>query len=71
VGPVRGPSVVPHLPRTPARTPPFLPPLLAFIDIPSIAFLLLLMGLALRNVRRPAIHKRFLGWYTSLPFFRG
>ena len=40
--------------------PPFLPPLLAFIDIPSIAFLLLLVGLALRHVRRPAIHKRYM-----------
>ena len=40
--------------------PPFLPPLLAFIDIPTIAFLLVLVGLALRNVRRPPVHKRYM-----------
>jgi len=40
--------------------PPFLPPLLAFIDLPSMAFLLFLVGMALGNVRRPAIHKRYM-----------
>lgn len=40
--------------------PPFLPPLLAFIDLPSVAFLMLLVVLALRNVRTPAAHKRFM-----------
>ncbi len=40
--------------------PPFLPPLLAFIDLPTVAFLLLLVTLALRSVRTPAAHKRFM-----------
>lgn len=40
--------------------PPFLPPLLAFIDLASIGFLLLLVGLALGNLRRPAVHKRYM-----------
>lgn len=40
--------------------PPFLPPLLAFIDLPSLAFLVLLVTLALRNVRTPPAHKRFM-----------
>ena len=40
--------------------PPSLPPLLAFIDLPSLAFLLLLVGLALGNVRRPPVHKRYM-----------
>lgn len=48
--------------------PPFLPPLLAFIDLPSIAFLLLLVGLALRNVRTPAAHKRFMSATVLLGF---
>lgn len=33
------------------QMPPFLPPLLAFIDLPSVAFLIVLVTLALRNVR--------------------
>jgi hypothetical protein len=40
--------------------PPFLPPLLAFIDLPSVAFLVVLVVMALRNVRTPAAHKRFM-----------
>lgn len=40
--------------------PPFLPPLLAFIDLPSVAFLVLLVALALLNVRTPQAHKRFM-----------
>jgi uncharacterized membrane protein YozB (DUF420 family) len=40
--------------------PPFLPPLLAFIDLPSVLFLVVLVALALRNVRTPAAHKRFM-----------
>lgn len=40
--------------------PPFLPPLLAFIDLPSVGFLLALVGLGLANVRTPAAHKRFM-----------
>lgn len=41
--------------------PPFLPPLLAFIDLPSVLFLVVLVTLGLRNVRTPAAHKRFMG----------
>lgn len=33
------------------QMPPFLPPLLAFIDLPSVAFLIVLVTLALRNAR--------------------
>jgi hypothetical protein len=40
--------------------PPFLPPLLAFIDLPTVAFLVLLVTLALLNVRTPPAHKRFM-----------
>lgn len=40
--------------------PPGLAPLLAFIDLPSIAFLLVLVALALWNVPRPAAHRRFM-----------
>jgi hypothetical protein len=40
--------------------PPFLPPLLAYIDLPSVAFMVVLVALALANVRRPAAHKRFM-----------
>lgn len=40
--------------------PPFLPPLLAFIDLPSVVFMVVLVSLALRNVRTPAAHKRFM-----------
>lgn len=42
------------------QMPPFLPPLLAFLDIPSMLFLVLLVTLALRARRRPAAHKRFM-----------
>ena len=48
--------------------PPFLPPLLAYIDIPSLFFLLLLVILALRNVRTPAAHKRFMAATVLLAF---
>ncbi len=48
--------------------PPFLPPLLAYIDIPSLIFLLLLVILALRNVRTPAAHKRFMAATVLLGF---
>lgn len=48
--------------------PPGLPALLAFIDLPSVAFLLLLVGLALRNVRRPEAHKRFMAATVLLGF---
>lgn len=48
--------------------PPFLPPLLAFIDLPSLAFMLLLVGLALANVRTPAAHKRFMASTVLLAF---
>lgn len=40
--------------------PPFLPPLLAFIDLPSVVFLVVLVVLALRNTRTPSAHKRFM-----------
>lgn len=42
------------------QMPPFLPPLLAFIDLPSVLFFILLVTLALRNLRTPAAHKRFM-----------
>ncbi len=48
--------------------PPFLPPLLAVIDLPSIAFLIVLVTLALLNVRRPAAHKRFMVATVLLAF---
>ncbi len=51
-----------------AAMPPFLPLLLAFIDIPSVAFLVLLVTLALLNVRRPAAHKRYMVATVFLAF---
>jgi hypothetical protein len=48
--------------------PPFLPPLLGFIDIPTIAFLILLVTLALLNVRRSAAHKRYMVATVFLAF---
>lgn len=48
--------------------PPFLPPLLAFIDLPSVVFLVALVTLALLNVRRPAAHKRFMAATVLLGF---
>jgi len=51
-----------------AAMPPFLPPLLSFIDLPSIAFLILLVTLALLNVRRPAAHKRYMVATVFLAF---
>lgn len=48
--------------------PPFLPPLLAFIDLPSLVFLFTLVTLALRNVRTPAAHKRFMAATVLLGF---
>lgn len=48
--------------------PPFLPPLLAFIDLPSVAFFVTLIVLALRNVRRPAAHKRYMCATVLLAF---
>ena len=51
--------VVGVMQRNPA-IPPFLHPFFAFIDLPSIAFLVVLVVLALRNVRVPAAHKRFM-----------
>ena len=48
--------------------PPFLPPLLAFIDLPSLVFLVVLVTLALRNVRTPAAHKRFMAATVLLAF---
>jgi hypothetical protein len=48
--------------------PPFLPPLLAFIDLPSLVFLVALVTLALLNVRTPAAHKRFMAATVLLGF---
>lgn len=48
--------------------PPFLPPLLAFIDLPSVVFLVVLVALALNNVRTPAAHKRFMSATVLLGF---
>ena len=48
--------------------PPFLPPLLAFIDFPSLAFLLVLVAMALRNLRTPEAHKRFMSATVLLAF---
>ncbi len=48
--------------------PPFLPPLLAFIDLPSVAFLVVLVMLALWNVRTPAAHKRYMAATVLLGF---
>lgn len=50
------------------QMPPFLPPLLAFIDIPSIAFFLVLFGLAIANRRTPAAHKRYMSATVLLGF---
>jgi hypothetical protein len=50
------------------QMPSFLPPLLAFIDLPTVAFFLLLVVLALRNVRRPAAHKRLMAATVLLAF---
>jgi uncharacterized membrane protein YozB (DUF420 family) len=44
---------------TNTRTP-FPPAMLAFIDLPSVAFLVALVALALVNRRTPAAHKRFM-----------
>lgn len=50
------------------RMPPFLPPLLGFIDLASVVFLVVLVGLALANRRRPAVHKRFMAATVLLAF---
>jgi hypothetical protein len=39
---------------------PFPPAMLAFIDLPSVVFLVVLVILALSNLRTPAAHKRFM-----------
>jgi hypothetical protein len=48
--------------------PPGLAPLLAFIDFPSVAFLVVLVGLALANRRTPPAHKRFMAATVLLAF---
>lgn len=48
--------------------PPLLPPLLAFIDLASLAFLILLVTLALRNRRTPPAHKRLMTATVLLAF---
>lgn len=50
------------------QMPPFLPPLLAFIDIPTVLFLVVLVTLGLRNVRTPEAHKRFMASTVLLAF---
>ena len=45
---------------TSSRVPPFPPAMLAFIDLPSVVFLIVLVSLALANRRTPAAHKRFM-----------
>jgi len=50
------------------QMPPFLPPLLSFIDLPSLVFLLVLVGMGLRNIRTPAAHKRFMAATILLSF---
>jgi uncharacterized membrane protein YozB (DUF420 family) len=50
------------------QMPPILPPLLAFIDIPSVLFLVILVTLGLRNVRTPEAHKRFMASTVLLAF---
>ncbi len=50
------------------KMPAFLPPLLAFIDLPSLAFLIVLVVLALKNIRTPAAHKRFMAATVLLAF---
>lgn len=54
--------------HTNPRMPPFLPPLLAFIDLTTISFMVALVTLALLNVRRPAAHKRFMAATVLLAF---
>jgi hypothetical protein len=51
--------------------PPVLPPLLAFIDLPSVVFMTVLVALALYNVRsvyNPEAHKRFMAATVLLAF---
>jgi hypothetical protein len=43
-----------------AQIPPFARPFLAFIDLLSVVFLVGLVVLALRNVKNPEAHKRFM-----------
>jgi hypothetical protein len=50
------------------QMPPFLPPLLAFLDLPSVVFMLVLVGLALKHRRTPAAHKRFMSATVLLGF---
>lgn len=45
---------------TVSKMPQWLSSMLAFIDIPSITFLFVLVVLALLNVRKPQAHKRFM-----------
>lgn len=48
--------------------PPFLSPLLAFIDFPSILFLLVLVGLGIYFRQTPSAHKRFMAATVLLGF---
>lgn len=48
--------------------PPGLAPILAFIDIPSIAFFLFLVSAAIATRRKPVIHKRYMTATVFLAF---
>lgn len=55
------------------QMPPFLPPLLAFIDLPSVAFLIVLVTLALRNALMLPVSgssgwAALMRWYVARPF---
>jgi uncharacterized membrane protein YozB (DUF420 family) len=54
--------------HTNPQMPPFLPPLLAFIDLTALGFMMALVTLALLNIRRPAAHKRFMAATVLLAF---
>lgn len=49
-----------------ASIPAPIGPMLAFFDLPSVAFTAVMFGVGLANVRRPSAHKRFMA-ATILP----
>jgi len=54
--------------QTNPEMPPFLPPMLGFIDLPSLALLLALVVLGLLHAGTPAAHKRFMAATVLLGF---
>jgi hypothetical protein len=48
--------------------PPFGPPQIVFVDLPLIAFFVVLVFLGLRNTRTPAAHQRFMSATVLLSF---